>query len=142
MEDTLQCFLNLKIHLQRLWSFFNYKWSDLRQISIRVSGFVSLARLSQNFLHDKSRGNIYFENACNQNILCIYGQRGIQHLHCVKSVRILSYSGPYSVRMQENVDQNNCEYGHFSHSATVEYSDLLRRSCLWCSTKKLSWNLS
>ena len=24
---------------------------------------------------------------------------------------------PYSVRMRENVDQNNSEYGHFSHSA-------------------------
>ena len=27
--------------------------------------------------------------------------------HCVKSVRIRSYSGPYSVRMRENADQNN-----------------------------------
>ena len=55
--------------------------------------------------------------------------------HCVKSVRIRSYSGPhipafglnteteygetlrislYSVQMRENADQNNCEYGHFS----------------------------
>ena len=44
--------------------------------------------------------------------------------HCVKSVRILSYSGPhfvafglnrerYSARMRENADQNNSEYGHF-----------------------------
>ena len=32
--------------------------------------------------------------------------------HCVKSVRILSYS----VRMRENADQNNSEYGHFSRS--------------------------
>ena len=29
----------------------------------------------------------------------------------MKSVRIRSYSGPYSVRMQENTDQNNSEYG-------------------------------
>ena len=49
--------------------------------------------------------------------------------HCVKSVRIRSYSGPHfpafglnirisphSVRMRENVDQNNSEYGHFSRS--------------------------
>ena len=33
--------------------------------------------------------------------------------HCVKSVRIWNYSGPYSVRMWENTDQNNSEYGHF-----------------------------
>ena len=36
--------------------------------------------------------------------------------HCVKSVRIRSYCGPYSVRMRENTDQNNSEYGHFSCS--------------------------
>ena len=36
--------------------------------------------------------------------------------HCVKSVRIRSDSSPYSVRMRENMDQNNSEYGHFSHS--------------------------
>ena len=31
-----------------------------------------------------------------------------------RSVRIRSYSGPYSVQMQENTDPNNSEYGHFS----------------------------
>ena len=37
-------------------------------------------------------------------------------IHYVKSVRIRNYSGPYSVRMQENTDQNNTDYGHFSRS--------------------------
>ena len=37
-------------------------------------------------------------------------------IHCVKSVRIRSYSGSYSVRMRENKDQDNPEYGHFSRS--------------------------
>ena len=44
--------------------------------------------------------------------------------HCVKSVRIRSYSGPhfllrispYSVQIRENADQNNSEYGHFLRS--------------------------
>ena len=52
--------------------------------------------------------------------------------HSIKNVRIWSYSGthfpafgldteilsisPYSVRMQENADQNKSEYGHFSRS--------------------------
>ena len=49
--------------------------------------------------------------------------------HSVKSVRIWKFSGPYfpafglirrdteySVQMQENVDQKNSEYGHFSRS--------------------------
>ena len=34
----------------------------------------------------------------------------------MKSVHIPSYSGPYSVRMRENADQNNSEEGHFSRS--------------------------
>ena len=36
--------------------------------------------------------------------------------HCVKSMRIGSYSGPYSVQMLDNRDQNNSKYGHFSRS--------------------------
>ena len=52
-------------------------------------------------------------------------------VHCVKSIPFPSYSGPhfpafalntkdmkyltpYSLRMRENTDQNNSEYGHFS----------------------------
>ena len=35
--------------------------------------------------------------------------------HCVRSVRIRSYS----VRMRENAEQNNSEYGHFSRSFQV-----------------------
>ena len=54
-------------------------------------------------------------------------------IHCVKSVHIRSFSGPYflafglnteslhskapySVRIQENTDQKNSEYRHFLHS--------------------------
>ena len=46
-------------------------------------------------------------------------------MHCVKRVRIQSYSGShfriwsissYSVRIRKNADQNNSKYGHFSHS--------------------------
>ena len=32
------------------------------------------------------------------------------------SVRILSFSGPYSVGMRQNTDQNNSEYRKFSRS--------------------------
>ena len=31
---------------------------------------------------------------------------------------------PYSVRMRENVDQNNSKYGHFSRSHTVEKNEV------------------
>ena len=40
--------------------------------------------------------------------------------NCEKSVRIRSYFGPYSVRMRENTDQNNSEYGHFLRGAIVD----------------------
>ena len=46
--------------------------------------------------------------------------------HCVKSVRVQIYSvhiirsiSPDSVLMQENTDQNKCEYGHFSRSSIL-----------------------
>ena len=38
----------------------------------------------------------------------------LQEHHCVKRSRIRGYSGPYSVRMRENTDQNNSEYGYIS----------------------------
>ena len=53
--------------------------------------------------------------------------------HCVKKVRIRSFSGPYfpairlntsispySVRIRENTDQNNPEYEHFSRSGCIQ----------------------
>ena len=46
---------------------------------------------------------------------------GLCDHHCVKSVRIRSYSGPFLVRMQENTDQNNSEYGHFSRSVRTTH---------------------
>ena len=47
-------------------------------------------------------------------MLFVYFMKPVHH---AKSVRIRSYSGPhYSVRMRENADQNNSEYGHFLRS--------------------------
>ena len=46
-------------------------------------------------------------------------------------------ASPYLIRMRENVDQNNSEYGHFLHSATLAnyakemhccYKTILRKS--------------
>ena len=39
-------------------------------------------------------------------------KRTVRNVHCVKSVRIRSFSGPYPVRMRKNTDQKNSEYGH------------------------------
>ena len=63
--------------------------------------------------------------------------------HCVKSVRIRSFSGPYfprnrteyeeitsispySVRIRENTDQKNSEYGQFLHSEDRNVQALYR----------------
>ena len=40
----------------------------------------------------------------------------INSTHCVKSVGIRSYSGPYFPAFGLNADQNNSEYGHFLRS--------------------------
>ena len=39
----------------------------------------------------------------------------------VKSVCIRSYSIPYSVRMRENAEQNNSQYGHFLRSEVAAH---------------------
>ena len=36
--------------------------------------------------------------------------------HCVKSIHIWSFSGPYFPAFGLNTDQKNSEYGHFSRS--------------------------
>ena len=61
----------------------------------------------------KSRFNHNYDS--NRDIFSQKNQvfQPVWSIHCMKSVRIQRYSGPYSVRMQENTDQDNSEYGHF-----------------------------
>ena len=40
--------------------------------------------------------------------------------HCVKSAPIWSFSGMYSVRMREKIDQKNSENGRFSCSGYLQ----------------------
>ena len=56
----------------------------------------------------------------NQNFIRRLIVRNFNTTDCVKSACIRSYSGPYPVQMRENTDQNNYEYGHFSHSEEEE----------------------
>ena len=44
-------------------------------------------------------------------------------MHCVKSVRI----SPYSVRMQENPDQNNSKHGHFLRSDNIDAKSRIKQ---------------
>ena len=57
-------------------------------------------------------------------------------MHCVKSIRIRSYSGPHFPTFGLNTDQNNYEYGHFlrsnEHSAIINPKSL-RLALPWCS---------
>ena len=56
-----------------------------------------------------------------------YSWQGLLTYDSLKSVCIRSFSGQYfpelislySVRMRENTDQKNCEYGHFSRSVLL-----------------------
>ena len=49
-------------------------------------------------------------------LFSLYTSRKHTSSQCVKIIRIWNYSGPYSVRMRENMDQNNSEYGHLLRS--------------------------
>ena len=80
--------------------------------------------------------------------------------YCVKSVRIWSYSGPhfpafwlntnlYSVRMRENVDQNNSDYGQqtctarFTRSKEYKYKSLfLCTFLIFQVSRHLRWAFS
>ena len=51
------------------------------------------------------------------------------NIHCVKSIHIQSFSGPFFLtfglnadRMQENTDQKTSQYGHFSRSGRRDCS--------------------
>ena len=71
----------------------------------------------------------------------------LKALHCVKSGHIRSYSGPhfpafvqntekcYSVRMRENTDLNNSEYGHFLRSAKTADTTKTILRCLLVETE-------
>ena len=122
---------------------------------VQISTFFMQTSLEQN--HQCAKGENFLvlavriqKNTDLQNFSYIFHKsdkekymvkRGLQKItfclvrnHCVKSVRIRSYSdphftafrlnteteygekrsiSPYSVRMRENTDQNNSEYGHF-----------------------------
>ena len=45
---------------------------------------------------------------------------GFRHVRLVYCCHFDGFSiSPYSVRMRENMDQNNSKYGHFSHRGTL-----------------------
>ena len=85
-------------HLQNgcltLWNHFVSAKFQIKNSLFRPATFVKFLRIF--FSQHTSRG-------------CFY--RLLEHInnHCVKSVHILSYSGPYFPAFGLNVDQNNSE---------------------------------
>ena len=49
----------------------------------------------------------------------------MKRTHCVKIVHIWSYSYAYSVRMWQNTDQNDSEYGHFLRLTLVKIKSIM-----------------
>ena len=77
-----------------------------------ITCFMPLISFYSPSKHQKTRGFPSFSGSTEKD------------KHCMKSVRIRSYSGrhsisTYAVRMLENTDQNNSEYGHFLRSVVV-----------------------
>ena len=101
-------------------------------LEVLISGSFNFEKLLNNIFYASSRKN-----------------REILYLqHCVKNVDIRSFSGlyfpafgilterysPYSVRVRENMDQKNSEYGHFSCSADQQFCLILCQQNMkfWC----------
>ena len=69
-------------------------------------------------------------------------------LHCVKSVHIRSYSGPYFPVFGLFTDQNNSEYGQFHTVTLFDVWEMKKKSWLLLSQQQLAtksakrlWNL-
>ena len=61
-------------------------------------------------------------------------------MHCVKSVRIRSYSGPN----ERNADQNNTGYGHFSRSddyVTIYPKKVEKKTVFWSNLRSMNFLL-
>ena len=67
--------------------------------------------------------------------------RPCQTLYYVKSVRIRSFSGLYSVRMRGNMDQKDSEYGHFPCNVYEFFANIVNVKQLFFGTPVIQLNL-
>ena len=65
---------------------------------------------------------IIIRNTATMILMLLLTQFFCEVPHCVKSVRIRSYSGPCFPAFRLNTDRNNSEYGHFLRSAYRRFS--------------------
>ena len=95
-----------------------------------TTAFSKVALLNLHQVNFKLTVWMFHVDCINEIIKRVYRKLS-RNFHCVKSVPIRRHSGsyfpefglntmrhvyPYSIRMQENTDQNNSEYGHFLRS--------------------------
>ena len=88
-------------------------------------------RIWSHLLKKSFMENFIFCVVCKRLKICSFSKRLLSAInHCVKSVRIRSYSSPHFPAFGLNTDQNNSEYGPFLRSelfgrilnAHVQYS--------------------
>ena len=63
----------------------------------------------------------------------------VMFLHCVKSVRIRSYSDSYFPVFGLNIDQNNFKYRHFLRSVSVDFGEEFTHKVNGCNFEMLSF---
>ena len=104
-------------------SFFSIQ---VQHLSVSSSVFLNpipfqIVRYTSAWKKGAQKNKSYFFTAL-QILFLYFFHQCLRTFHFIKSVRIRSYSGPhfpafglspYSVRLQENTDQNNSKYGHF-----------------------------
>ena len=100
----------------KVWGYhYGYRLSCLNSVRFQLKLSDCYCDWSA-FFSERNRKKLLFTYSTNhfntfrESRKCLILRR---NWHCVKSVRIRSYSGPYSVQMRENTDQNNSKYGHF-----------------------------
>ena len=117
----------------------SWKWQNLPRLAM-ICAIWKIPAVSWRCKNLTSSFKIIFEIKILVCLLVLQNKEN----HCVKSVCIRSYSGPHfpacrlnKVRMRENVDQNNSEYGHFSRNERL--SCLLayeaKMACLSCKNR-------
>ena len=84
------------------------------KLTTLVFQLISIHRTKFKFWNKYYRLHFFADNIDGIILLYIsYTAWNIREHNRVKSVRIRNFSGPYSVRMQDNADQKNSDYRNF-----------------------------
>ena len=120
LQITVKCNLKIVNDLDVTFNLNNDSYRSYRKPNNKTYyiHFQSDHPSSINKQLPRSIGNNLSKLSSSQGVTALTNMIGFT-FHCVKSVRIQSYSGPYSPTFGLNTDQNNSKYEHFSHSGSV-----------------------